>query len=528
MNALPIPPITELHTGLDYLARLPLANPAQAIPALRQFYENLIHGHLPAKIFLQLLEQARLPLATVVEAHRRRFWNKALPLNEAEDMAFHDAFESWQLAAEAYARCAQLDSGNDAEHGDRIALVLHRCIQYVGLAIHEHRLARRELPAGMWLDLFGYYASAEEWNIAKRPLSDPLEPDQTGTDCTAALVTEVLIDLAGPYSFGVREINLIRRWAVLWSPLVAVEPVGASGQKPTYVVDLMQDTGPKYSPDVPANADQRRLDTSRLATKITEIVAQLRQGAVPAQLELGDDVIGSHCLKILDKLSRPWTQASSPFRYERRPTTGVAQMAIGFASIHLCVAGHEFVQPEKVLRYTREGEFESMFAIRQVLDPKQRLDLKRDLPTYAWQLLNQSLTGFRLERHVAGQNLAHGQLLGLKPPDAERMLLAQTRWLMQEQSGGVIAGVETMPGLPAAVAARSTGINVSAAEPYSPIFMLPEVAAMRAEASLVLPHGWFQAGRVLEILSEPACRAKLTELIERGADFDHVGYVLVR
>jgi hypothetical protein len=61
----------------------------------------------------------------------------------------------------------------DSDDGDERCrppgLILHRCIYYTGMAITEHHRARQELPAGVWLNLHGYYASAEEWGVATLP-----------------------------------------------------------------------------------------------------------------------------------------------------------------------------------------------------------------------------------------------------------------------------------------------------------------------------------------------------------------------
>lgn len=528
MNAVPLPALPDLASAVNYLSRVPLANPAQAIPALCRLYESLIAHPLPPKPFLQLLEQARTPLTAVLEAHAKRFHGKAVPLGDVEEEAFRLTRDTWLLAARAYARCAQGNDRNDAEHSDRIAVILHRCLHYTGLAIHEHFLARRELPPGIWLDLFGYYASAEEWGIANRPVPDPQAPSQT-THCTAALITVLLTDLAGPYSFGVRDINLIRRWAALWSPLVSVHHASRGDSLPEYVVDLTQDIGLKFSKDLTPNNTQRRLDTSRLAIQISQAQLQLKQRVQPLQLGLGHDVSSGQCQAMLDTLARPWTQASSPRRFRRRQASGVAQTTTGFEAIHYCISGEEFRQPDSVRQYSRQ-EYEALFAFRHQVDPTSQLEIRKrelDFPVDEWQVLNHSATGFRLERTATGQKVAHGQLIGIKPPDGERMLLAQVHWLMQaHDDGGLVAGVGVLPGSPVAIAARATGVNVSTSEPYSRAFRLPELTAMHTQATLVLPTGWFQIGRVIEVYEGAAWRARLTGIIDKGADFEHVSFAV--
>ena len=66
------------------------------------------------------------------------------------------------------------------------------------MIIVEHYRARREIPAGVWLDLHGYHASAEEWGVATYPLADALDPHGRSTHCMAAYVMALLMDVSGP------------------------------------------------------------------------------------------------------------------------------------------------------------------------------------------------------------------------------------------------------------------------------------------------------------------------------------------
>ena len=86
--------------------------------------------------------------------------------------------------AQAYARVAQgLEPGQDTP--ERLALILHRCLHYTALVMVEHYRARRELEAGLWLELHGYFGSAEEWGVATLPVADPEMPEHGQGHCAA-------------------------------------------------------------------------------------------------------------------------------------------------------------------------------------------------------------------------------------------------------------------------------------------------------------------------------------------------------
>jgi len=54
--------------------------------------------------------------------------------------------------------------------------------------------------------------------------------------------------------------------------------------------------------------------------------------------------------------------------------------------------------------------------------------------------------------------------------------------------------------------------------------VLPAVATVGSAASIITPPGTFRAGRTLELSGGPFARVRLTHLIDRGVDFDRVGF----
>jgi hypothetical protein len=522
--------IPDLKTGMEILSRLPLANPQQAGVDLNRFLDSLLQAPPHADVYLNLLEQSRVPLCFAGEELSRRYVNKPLPLGDVEEECFRQMIATWLKAARAYAHCAQLDTAaDDPEHSLRVALILHRCIYYTGMAIIEHHRARRELPAGLWLDLHGYYATAEEWGVATLAIPDAVDPLGRSTHCTAAFLSLLLCELAGPYSLSVREQRLVRRWANSWSPLVSLHVAIPGEPLPQFVIDLMQDVGLRSTADCLQTEQLRRLDTSRLAMQLSQVRQQLRQKIPPAQIGLGEDCTAGQCNRLLEHLSRPWSQARAPRKFRRRATSGIARLCTGFDAMHYYISGKEFTQPDSVRAYSRQ-EFESLFAFRHMVDPTQQLQVRQEQLGFTadqWEVVNQSANGFRLMRSVVGRKMTHGQLLAVCPHDGERFLLAQTTWLMQEQGGGLIAGVAALPGMPQAVAARPLAAEIARDELYSRAFMLPAVPAVGTEQSLVLPQGWYRAGHTIELYTDAVWRVKLLHVLDDGPDFERVSFVVV-
>ncbi|MCP5267580.1 MAG: hypothetical protein H6943_00935 [Zoogloeaceae bacterium] len=523
------PAIFDLESGLAFLSRLPLANPLQAESSLNDFFEILLESPPSALTYLSLLEQTRVPLCFVEEELARRYINKLLPLGDVEEQAFQQVISIWRKVCRAYSQCAQLDAdSDDPEHPLRVALVLHRCIYYTSMIIIEHHRARRELPSGIWLDLHGYYASAEEWGVATYPLADALDPLGRATHCAATYSSTLMMDLAGPYSLSVRDQNLIRRWATQWAPLVNIAAAEPGESLPPFVIDLMQDTGLRPVSECLNTENVRRLDTSRLAIVMTQARQQLAQRISPTQAGLGEDCTSGQCRRLLDHLQRPWSQARAARKFRRHATSGIAKVAAGFEAMHYLVSGKEFVQPENTRVYSRQ-EFDNLFVFRHMDDPTAKLNIQTERQTNRpdeWEVVNQSANGFRLMRSIAGGKLSHGQLLAVCPHDGDLYFLAQITWLMQDKSQGLVAGIASLPGVPQAISARIISEQKGQSDFYSRAFMLPDIPAVSTVKTVVLPNGWYKAGRIVEIYTDSAWRIRLDHVIKDGPDFERVTFVL--
>ncbi|MBN8515093.1 hypothetical protein [Accumulibacter sp.] len=520
--------ISDLQTGFRILSRLPLANSRQAQFEINNFLDSLLQSPPPGDVYLQLLEQTRISLCFIEEQLAREYTSKALPLGDAEEAAFQQVVATWLKASRAYAHCARLQRTDDEDDdaADRLALILHRCIYYTGMAISEYHRARRQLPRGMWLNLHGFYASAEEWGVATLAVPDSLDPLGRSTHCTAAFASQLLTELAGPYSLSVQQLGVVRRWASNWAPLLTVHPVAPGESLPPTVVDLMEDAGLRPAAACLQTENIRRIDSARLAMQINQTRRQLQQKITPSQLGLGEDCSASQCQQLLQRLARPWSLLRAARQFRRHPGAGMARVCAGFTGVHYIISGKEFSQPESARIYSRE-EFDSLFTFRYTLDPTQQLEVRQTQLGFAvddWEVLDESANGFRLLRSTAGRRLVPEQLLSICPHDGNAHLLAQVVWLMQEQGGGLIAGISALPGRPQAVAARPLAREAGRPEPYSRAFMLPAVAAIGAQQSLVIPQGWFYSGRLLEIYVNGVWRVKLDRVIGSGADFDRVSF----
>lgn len=535
-HGLPASAFADFASGLDYLAGVPLGNPELAETQLLFMLDTLIASPPEGELLFALLEQLRAPLCFVEETLSRRYHNKPLPLGQDEADRWRQVVAAWRKMSQAYQLCLgsiAIDSlaagepiGDDVEAPRlTLATALHRALYYTGRVMLEHYRVHRELPEGIWLELHNLYRMAEVRGIALEPVEDNLENDQRKTSCAAGYCAVLLIELANPYGHTLHDLNLIQRWAFLWGPLLGILP--AAGQaSPAYLIEPKQDR-PLHQP-APGKApggESRQLDTHRLAQEIQHALHQLGLRVTPSQLSLGEETI-SHVSRLLGGLAGPWTLNASPRRFRRFDTVGGAKVVTGFGNIFSFINGSE-VRQSDTYRPSSRKDLNQLLTFRERLEPGEMPTVKAQsaFPIDVWDVLNHSANGFRIRRGNAGERLTFGQLMAIRPHDGERYLLGQSTWLMEERDGGLVAGVETLPGLPQGVGVRLSQDDGPNPEGYEVAFLLPAVPAIRAEASLVLPAGMYKASHILDVDCEgKSWRLRMVHVMQRGSDFDRISY----
>jgi hypothetical protein len=360
----------------------------------------------------------------------------------------------------------------------------------------HHYRAYREIPPEDWRALHESYAKAEELEVSEEPVKDFLNRDVHETSPRIAYARAVLMHMSNPNELAQRQLTfiafLLERWAAKLE--VRRDPIDEGDGLPL-VADLAGERCPERVAGAPPQARSgiRYLDARKLAKGLKNRVSLLRKGESPAQLSLGEDCVQPSCEQLLVFLFRQWCQPKAA-RVERRPAADAAKVSSGMQAIHHALSGAA-----------------SKDAPGIVLEQ--------------WRLEDESAQGLRMVRRAAssGERLSHGQLLAVRPGEAKNFMLGQVRWLMGADNGDLSVGVRLLPGLPQAIAARATGLNAQN-EKYLPALSLSTVPALNTSASLVLPPGWYKPKRVIELMTDPPTRAALTEILDRGTDFERVGF----
>lgn len=524
------PDFSTPEACLAWLANLNPTNLHEAHALLLEMFSALSETPpLPAR-HLEVLEASRSPVEFVQTELARRYAARPLPPVSQEDDTLRIVLELWQQMLRGYTLIAQR-SALDPAFVDRRPMLAQRRLHYHGSLIVEHFRARREVPPGMWAELHRLYSAAEDWNVATVRVGEPLNETWRAQSCAEAYIAVLLVDASNPYSRTPREFTWILRWAQRFAPHCSIHTDVPDEQKASYAINLAHDFGLRPLSAVEPGKQLRRVDSARLAAHIQAVVAQFKRGASPASLGLGEDCVQPACARLLVSLYRPWGLAAAGRRFPRKATDGAIQIATDLPSIGYFIAGQPFEQPSEV----RAGTFRDTLSVYTIGEQVESAD-RSDSEIYAraaqlglvlehWDIADQSLQGFRITRQTSGSRIDHRQLVALRPNDGENFLLAEISWLMYRSSGQLLAGVSLMAGRPQMVGARIRNANgAGLRENYHQAFVLPAVPALKSESSLVLPAGWYQAERLIEVHGEKPYTARIVRLLSRGTTFDRVTF----
>jgi cyclic-di-GMP-binding protein len=476
-----------------WLEDMPLANVAATQRQLLLQVEALNRCAVGTEDRCAALEAVREAVNFVQLEQAKRFTGRAMPMLAAEAAVFEDTVELWEQMRLGYLRCLQEDA---AQLRGQRALLCQRALAYSGLRMFHHYRAYRGVPARDWRGLHQAYAHAEALGVSGQAVKDYLNRDVHESSPRIAYLRALLLGLCSPHELAPRQLTFVAYLLERWADRVEVSkaPV-AEGDLPPLAADLAGERGAERGE--PRAGDLRYLDTRRLAKSLRNRVALLRKGESPARLALGEDCVQPSCEQLLVYLYRQWCQARPPRGAERRRVSDAVQACTGLPDIHRFVSGSPPAAGDRALEQ--------------------------------WQLEDESAIGLRMvcRAGTPGRRLAHGQLVGVRAPGASAFQLAHVRWLTTDVRGELHCGLKLLPGVPQAGAVRGTGVS-AADEKFVQAFELGAVPALNAPISLVVPPGWFRPKRVVEVVIDGKARkARLLEVLERGADFERLAYEAV-
>ena len=472
---------------------------------------------------LKILEALRDPVHFVQTELAKRYAAKPLPLEPGEAAAWNNVIGLWQEMSRNYQQCLKAYREGDLAIAPHAALVTLRCLRLLGCTLSDYYYVYRQTPGALWHALHELYAFAESHGFARIRVQDSFGRREPDSSCTESYIQVLLAQLANPYALSVRQMSFVARWLERWATLVglASQPLPTS-PIPSLAVDLTGSGSVVFGAGLDPHPGLRYLDLEQLSKTLRQTINLLKQGQTPGQLGLGDDARQPGCENLLMLLYVQWCRAGTARSEERSESDEPAQVCFGLAAAHQQISGgRSFRQPGELT--AREKQDMDTYGYIT------RTDQAKDDSLELWQIVNHSPSGFMcMQREPNGSGrVSHNQLLAVRRPTGRNFHLGMVQWLRMEESGELYCGVRLFPGAPHAISIRPSNFAPAGADRYERALLLPEVPAPATPATLILPAGWFQSGRFVELFSDRKQVAKLLNLLEKGGDFDRGTIVVV-
>ncbi|MDR0673676.1 MAG: hypothetical protein LBF93_08490 [Zoogloeaceae bacterium] len=514
--------IADLTTGLRMIAALPDDFPQKTLLGIRHILDCLAEQPPEIGVYLDVLEQVRVSLYTCCESLGARYRDSSLPLRERDEEVFRHVIETLRTMGKAYEYCVQAllhdrSVYDEQARARKLALALYRVIYYSCAILCEYYAARQEMPEGLWRQINRHYALAEEHGLAQRIVPEPIREENQDVCPATAYLAFLLIEIANPYNYSLNDQQRIRYLAWRWASLISIRPVDSLEDAPAFILDLKEDKGLHQPRNGVVSDSVWHPDFTFLTEKIRDTQTQLANGATPEQLGLGA-ISATRARRLLNRLLTPWSLLSSPRRFRRFATKGEARVTLGFESMYTAIANETFRQPDST------GKRSAITPLDNDLLPPSEV-AHHDFIFDVWDVIDYSVNGFRLCRHIAGQQIAYSQLIAVSSQGGARYQLGMASWLIQDnEEDSLNLGVSMLPGEPQGVAVRS--LDTSRGD-FAPAFHLSPLTP-NGEAMLVLPKGAFAASRRLSLVrDEKVSRVNLQRVIQRGLDFEVASYLVM-
>ena len=528
LNPKAAPQFVDAASCKAWLANVPLANVTAAQQDLLAELELFNSFPTSSVNRLAVLETLREAVSFVQMEQAKRFVNRALPMAAPESAAFEDTVELWEQMRLGYRRCLDAAVAGDSAMRSQAGLLAQRLGAYSGLKMFHYYRAYREVPAADWRSLHEVYAHAEALGVTDEEVKDSLNRDVHDSSARIAYLRAVLMGIASPHELGQRQLTFVAFLLERWASKVEVlrNPVADAEGAPPLMVDLAGERPPeRVEAGTPLPAEPRYLDTRQIAKSLRNRVALLRKGTSSAKLALGEDCVQPSCEQTLVHLYRQWCQAKPARALAGRGSPLTAQVTNDMEAIHhyMSAGGRRRRVEAQELTPQQRQELETLGRIRSV--HTEEYTSARGYSLEDWRIEDDSATELHIVRSAGqgGKRYAHAQLLAVRPPDASGFILGQVRWLIGALNGDLRAGVKLMPGIATPALVRGTGLNDKSERPTHAL-ALAGVPAVNSQPTLVLPAGWYKPERVLELVDDKPRQVRLTEVIERGSDFERVAY----
>ncbi len=544
-----------------WINALPMANIGETTRLLFEALTELNHQDVSAQQRFKTLELLYRPVRYVTERMKKHFVGQPLPLSTGNLKIANLSREISHALATGYkVLVMEQIAGIGRKDKKLLVTAVHRSIKQLSSVLLKAYQVYEPYPDSVWLEVHSLYRYAESNRLHKTRVAEELGSDKNYSTIADAYKQILLLALACPYRLRHSEAEDIYQALEEWARYADLQtPEGPTDA--LFATNLDSDQPPGYLVlrDASENCHTSRiLTTRRLAERLHKELAEKR-----------DTDSGKHHHRVktntLRRLMLAWGVMPKR-RFSRVKDHSQVVVAMGLSSIHYFVSGevafndasvahnchselgtHPHSTPPPRLGHAEfgaktirehEGKLPDVWEMEYQLEgasaPSSMEEavaraaggMRIDTSYYSqsWKMVNVSAGGYCLLWDNPETTRAQvGELLGIREesdPDTFHWRLGVIRWLKYTDKRGLDLGVQMLSPGAVGIAARSDKKRRGKQEHYTRGLLLPEIASLQQQATLLLPSPPFKSGDMaIANCYGRDVRVRLTKLVENTGSF---------
>lgn len=521
-----------------WLNELPLINTGKSLELIDGALQQINALSIPAQNRQQALELFTPAVRCVTDALKKKFLGKQLPLQDNNLLYATQTLELCNKMAAGYRILAE-DLNGIATEQPQLTIALHRALRYLSEILLTSYRIYIQYPAGLWKTINTLYAVADANKLAQQPVTDSTLKEALPSTIETIYKQILLLSLACPYRLRQGETRLAYNILINWAGASELHRVGEKDAHGLFSINLQSDNPPSYR--VLDNADTTDTDTCILDTK--NMAGQIRES-------LTHD--NASDIDTLQRLILAWGEMPKR-QFARHSQHAPVKLVIGLNAIHHLALDPTREKPEngdniRDKHYLQDPTFESTTSFRtetaygqsskqpaaadaNPLKGAYATDKPGSVHIESWKIADISAGGYCLLWDSDEVSCAKvGELVALIEQDdidPDKWQLGTIRRMKFTEQRGLELGVQLLSPGARAIWAHPCKEGVNTGDKMQGI-LLPEIRAIKIEASLLLPSLPFRTGSMATVEDgDQKNTVSLTRQLENTGSFSQYHFTAV-
>ncbi len=493
--------LTDIETRPEkvhqWLAQLPLLNATETGRKLLSTLSIYNRIALDDEARLKIFELYRYSVQQVSRELEKRYAGLALPMPEKQRKIVDLARELQVEMAYGYKRIAasSAQEKRSQRHGKISALIIERSLRYLTEILTVCYKSYTDHPQGTWREIHALHRYAETTGIAQIPMEDSLNRHARIVTVAGTYKHALLLNCSNPYALSPREIDMVCDYLERWAGLAQLGSAG-SELDPTcrFLIEPGADCANGALEDRSSIENPERyrvLNTTALVRLLHKqlTTAEYRPSAEGSDVQLTET---AH-RELLVHLIKTWgLHPRRHFQRSARPVERIELIA-GVKAINYWINGAKEFVPSSM--------FVGPMPQRAAAGGSSGNDGHDDVPKFepsAWDILDESASGFALKRHgLTKTRLRVGDLIATRPTNKRQgWALGVVRWAKSASPSEIDIGTQRLAPHAEPVLVKMI-TNDNKESDFVPGLLLPKVEALKQPGSLITPCGLYKPDRVL-------------------------------